>query len=181
MKAKNILICILTAVLLVSCGVKKKAAGGQPAVKWHTCLMQGGSATIAINGDQLVSAPVTMQTVHDSLLIISVMPLLGIEMVRFEATPVEITGFNKWDGTYATATYGELNKRLTPSLNWNVLQQTCAGELPTGDRMAHMAYVLGDKTIELHIEYPIRQLDVPVKMKRLNVNKYKKVDISKWL
>jgi hypothetical protein len=122
-----------------------------------------------------------MQTVHDSLLIISVMPLLGIEMVRFEATPVEITGFNKWDCTYATATYGELNKRLTPSLNWDVLQQTCAGELPTGDRMAHMAYVLGDKTIELHIEYPIRQLDVPVKMKRLNVNKYKKVDISKWL
>ena len=70
---------------------------------------------------------------------------------------------------------------LTPSLNWDILQQTCAAELPTGSDKARLVYAVGDKTIELVINYTPRKLDVPVNMRRQRLDKYKRLDIKKWL
>ena len=147
---------------------------------WHTCLIQGARATVATSNDRL-SANVTMQTVHDSMIVISVMPLLGMEMMRIEATPLEVIAIDKLHGRYAKATYADINRRLTPSLNWDVLQQICTGELPLGEQKARLMYTFGDQLIELVIDYPTRQLDVPVKVNNIRLNKYTEVDISKWL
>lgn len=127
-----------------------------------------------------MSATVTMQTVRDSMLVISVMPF-GMEVIRFEATPLELTGINKLDATYATATFAELNRNLVPTVNWDVLQQLCSAELPTGSEKTHMRYTLGKQTIELQLTYPARKLDVPVRVTHQNVSRYKKIDITKWL
>jgi len=175
----------MTAVLLMAgCATKKRmpsAVSGQaPEEKaWHTCLIQGARATVTMNGSPM-SATVTMQTVRDSMIVISVMPF-GLEMVRFEATPLEVTGINKIDATYATATFAEVNRRLVPSVNWDILQQVCTAELPTGSEKAELRYQMGDQTIELNITYPARKLDVPVRVNRLNKSRYKKIDISKFL
>ena len=176
---------MLSCLLLAGCGVKKKVqpapVPAEPEVPaWHTCLIQGARATLRVNNDR-IDATVTMQTVHDSMLVISVTPLLGMEMVRFEATPFELTGINKIDGTYATTTYTAVNKRLTPTVNWDVLQQLCTAELPTGSEQARLLYTLGDKTIELIVNYPARRLDVPVRVSRMNTSRYRKIDIEKWL
>ena len=184
MRLKNKYIFLLAALVLVSCGTKKKAVSTQPSAvsepTWHTCLIQNAKATVTMDGSRM-SANVTMQTVRDSMLVISVMPLLGIEVARFEATPLELTGINKFDGTYATTTFAELNRTLTPSLNWDVLQQTCTAELPTGTERARLVYMLGDKEIELVINYTPRRLDVPVRVMHQNVSKYKKMNIAKCL
>ena len=91
-------LAVILAVGLVSCGTKKKVAEAtaepevieEPAVPaWHTCVMQGAKATIIL-GDQKISANTTLQVVRDSMLIISIMPMFGIEMMRLEATPEEI-------------------------------------------------------------------------------------------
>lgn len=184
MQLKNKYLFLLAALFLISCGTKKKITEAhQPEMSqptWHTCLIQNAKATLSMDGNRL-SATVTMQTVHDSMLVISVMPLLGIEVARFEATPLELTGINKFDGTYATITFAELNRTLTPSLNWDILQQTCTAELPTGTEKARLVYQLGEKTIELIIDYTPRRLDVPVRVSHQNLSRYKKIDISKWL
>ena len=176
-------ICFAVATLLLSsCGVKKAVAPAPVAQEpaWHTCLIQGARATITSDGESFASS-VTMQTVRDSMLVISVTPMLGMEVIRFEATPFELTGINKLDGTYATTTYAELNRTLVPTVNWDVLQQTCTAELPTGAEKAHLLYSLGDKTIEIFINYPVRKLDVPVRVMHQRVDKYTKIDISRWL
>ena len=184
MKSKRIIILAL-ALILVACGTKKKIVeSGESRVEstpaWHTCLIQGARATVATSDDRL-SANVTMQTVHDSMIVISVMPLLGMEMMRIEATPLEVIAIDKLHGRYAKATYADINRRLTPSLNWDVLQQICTGELPLGEQKARLMYTFGDQLIELVIDYPARQLDVPVKVNNIRLNKYTEVDISKWL
>ena len=97
-------------MLLVGCGAKKKVAESQKPVvvtepevpAWHTCLIQSARATIVTDEDR-ISANVTMQTVRDSMLVISVMPLLGIEMLRVEATPMEIIAIDKIHGQWAQA------------------------------------------------------------------------------
>ena len=174
---------LLALLVLASCGTKKKAVGGEGSAvsepTWHTCLIQGARATVITNEDRL-SANVTMQTVRDSMLVISVMPLLGMEVLRIEATPLEVIAIDKFHGRYAKATYADLNRRLTPSLNWDVLQQLCSAELPTGSEKARLMYSFGEQMLELVIDYPARQLDVPVKVTNIRLNKYTQVDVSKF-
>ena len=171
-------------LLIPSCGTKKGAVSPQPAAvsepAWHTCLIQNARATVTLNEQQL-SANVTMQTVRDSMIVISVMPMLGMEMMRIEATPIEITAIDKLHGQYAKSTYADINRQLTPNLNWNELQQLCTAELPTGEQRARYAYIFGEQIIELVIAYPARKLDVPVRMQQMRLDKYTRIDVSKWL
>jgi len=178
------IVLLLAVMMLTGCGVKKRihpsCGPTQPeSPTWHTCLIQGAKATVNVNGDKL-SASVTMQTVRDSMLVISVIPMLGMEMVRFEATPFELIGINKLDGTYATTTYTEVNRKLVPTINWDVLQQLCSAELPTGSEQARLLYTLDDMTIEMTLVYPERKLDVPVRVTHQNVSRYKKVEIQQY-
>lgn len=178
------MICV-AALVLSSCGAKKKAAQQaavtEPAVPaWHTCLIQGAQATVSTNTDR-ISAAITMQTVRDSMIVISVTPLFGMEMMRLEATPTEIIAIDKLHGQFAKATFADLNRKLTPSLNWDILQQISSGELPTGAEKARLQYRFGGDTIELVINYSPRRLDVPVRVTNIPTNRYTQVDISKWL
>ena len=174
---------MLAGMVMMSCGVKKRVpATPSPepsAPAWHTCLIQGARGTI-ITSDERVSAAVTMQTVHDSMLVISVMPLLGMEMLRVEATPLELTVIDKMHGQYAVATYAELNSRLVPSLNWDILQQLCTAELPTGNEKARLLYEFNGDPIELVVEYVPRQLDVPVRVVHQPTNRYSKLIIESF-
>ena len=187
MKRIEYIVCLLFILLLTGCGAQRKAGSSktptepEPAAPaWHTCLMQGARVTLVTVEDRL-SANATMQVVRDSMLVISIMPMLGIEMMRIEATPTEVLGIDKVHGRYARATYSELNKQLTPDINWDILQQTCSGELPTGSETARLVYQLGGEEIQLTIQYPARQLDVPVHVEAARLNKYQQIDISKWL
>ena len=186
MKGRKYILYILCTAFLTGCGVQKRVKSSseddQPSVvsTWHTCLIQGAKAVISTN-EERISATVTMQTVHDSLLIISIMPMMGIEMARIEATPTELIAFDKINGQYAQTTYEELNRRVTPSVTWKTLQQLCSAELPTGDQNARIVYHLGEDKLDLDLTYTPRKTDVPLRMNRLRTDKYKKIDISKWL
>ena len=183
MKSEKYIVLILLALVLVGCGTKKKAVSSERLAvsgpTWHTCLTQG-QATVSTDEDKM-SAAIMMQAVRDSMLVISVMPMLGMEMIRLEATPLEVIAIDKIHGRYAKATYTDLNRKLTPSLNWDVLQQICSAELPTGNERARLQYAFGEQTIELVIDYGKRQLDMPVRVVNQPVTRYQQIDISRWL
>ena len=183
-----LVLCPCSLLLCPSCGAKKKAVQSEIAEEallpeepvWHTCLIQNARATLFTNEDKM-TATVTMQTVRDSMLVISVMPMLGIEMFRLEATPLELIAIDKMHGQYAKTTFAELNRKLTPSLNWDVLQQLCTAELPLGSERGRLQYMFGEDIINLVIDYPARQLDVPVRVMNQPVIRYTQIDISRWL
>lgn len=170
---------LVGALLLVGCGVKKGIKRTE-IPSWHTCLVQSARATVITDDDRL-TANITMQTVRDSMLVISVMPMLGLEVMRLEATPTELTAIDKLHGQYAKANYADLNRKLTPSINWDILQQISAAELPTGNEKARLLFNFGDKTLEVVIDYSPRKTDVPVRVVSQPLKKYKEIDISQWL
>ena len=101
MKSERIIILLL-ACMLVGCGVKKGVVeSGKSKVEsepaWHTCVIQGARGTVSTS-EESFSAGMTMQTVRDSMIVISVIPMLGMEMLRLEATPKELTGIDKVHG-----------------------------------------------------------------------------------
>ena len=187
MHLNRILYFLCAVLLLASCSIQKdktKAESQETKVEskqtWHTCVISGAKAVVTTKTDR-ISASVIMQVVHDSLIIVSIMPTLGIEMARLEATPTELVAFDKVYNRYAVTTYKELNQRLRPKISWKQLQQICSAELPTGDQKARLVYSIGDESVTFDIRYVPRKLDVPIKTKRLNTRKYKKMDISQWL
>ena len=187
MKGEKLIVLICVALLVVSCGTKKGVVSTQPSAvsepevpAWHTCLIQGARATITL-GEEKIASNATLQVVRDSMLVISITPLAGIELARFEATPEGIVGINKFDGTYATATYEEVNRKIVPAVKWETLQQLCSAELPMGSVNARLVYTLGDQIVEIAISYPARRLDLPLRINHLRTDRYKKIDISKWL
>ena len=174
-------LCLVLSLCLSSCGTKKginhksQISNHKSEIpSWHTCLIQGATGSIRM-GDESYSAAITLQTVRDSMLVISIMPILGMEMIRVEATPTDFIIIDKFNGRYIQASFAELNKMIQPTLNWNILQQLCSAELPTGDEKARLHYNLDDKVIELVIRYTPRQLDVPVRVFHQRLDKYDKM------
>lgn len=148
--------------------------------QWHTCLMQNAQAVLTLGGET-VRANCTMQTVRDSMMVLSIMPMLGIEMLRIEATPAQVTGIDKINRQYAVATYDDINRYLSPAITWHDLQALATGELPTGDKEAFVGYTAGNQTVMLRLVYPERQLDVPVRTQAANLARYQQIDIRTLL
>jgi hypothetical protein len=186
MRGGRYIVVLLVAMTLVGCGAQRRAAKTyvpEPEAEgptWHTCLIQGARVTVTTQDNQ-ISANATMQVVRDSMLVISIMPMLGIEMMRIEATPDEIIGIDKLHAQYARAGFDDINRKLTPSLSWEELQQLCSAELPLGSERARLIYTYGDEVIDLSISYPTRLTDIPVRVGHLPLNRYTQIDITKWL
>ena len=141
---------------------------------WHTCLMQGAKATLTMDG-QTISANCTMQVVRDSMLVISVMPMLGIEVYRLEATPDELIAIDKFNHQYLKTDYARINRYVTPSLTWEDLQQIASNEVQGGP---FIGYAIGEKTIALKITYPEKQTDVPVRTQHIDLSRYEQVVVE---
>lgn len=169
------------AIGFTSCHTQKVAVQPQPTETpteeekpWHTCLMQGARATLTID-EEIISANCTMQVVRDSMLVISVMPMLGIEVYRIEATPDELIAINKLNHQYLRTDYQQVNRYVTPPLRWEDLQQIASNELPGGP---FVGYAIGEKTIALKITYPEKQTDVTVRTQHIDLSRYEQLVVE---
>ena len=169
------------AIGFTSCRTQQSAVQTQPAETpteeekpWHTCLIQGAKATLTMDG-QTISANCTMQVVRDSMLVISVMPMLGIEVYRLEATPDELIAIDKLNHQYLKTDYARINRYVTPSLTWEDLQQIASNEVQGGP---FIGYAIGEKTIALKITYPEKQTDVAVRTQHIDLSRYEQVVVE---
>ena len=169
------------AIGFTSCHTQKVAVQPQPTEMpteeekpWHTCLIQGAKATLTMD-EQTITANCTMQVVRDSMLVISVMPMLGIEVYRLEATPDELIAIDKLNHQYLKTDYARINRYVTPSLTWEDLQQIASNEVQGGP---FIGYAIGEKTIALKITYPEKQTDVAVRMLHIDLSRYEQVVVE---
>ncbi len=149
--------------------------------KWHTCLVQNAQGILTLHG-QTITANCTMQAVRDSLVVLSIMPMLGIEMVRIEATPEKVIGIDKMNRQYAAMTYDEINSLLSPTLSWSDLQALASGEMPSEtEGEAFVGYSAMGQTVMLRVIYPAIQKDVPVRAVHLNLSRYQEKTLTDLL
>ena len=169
------------AIGFTSCRTQQAAVQPQPTETpteeekpWHTCLIQGAKATLTMD-EQTITANCTMQVVRDSMLVISVMPMLGIEVYRLEATPDELIAIDKLNHQYLKTDYARINRYVAPSLTWEDLQQIASNEVQGGP---FIGYAIGEKTIALKITYPEKQTDVPVRTQHIDLSRYEQVVVE---
>ena len=135
--------------------------------KVHTVSVPAARATLSFDNQTLTSR-VAFSTTVDSLVIWSVQPIPGVELLRLEATPTDLIIFDKTSMEYIPLTYESLSPYTPTPVTFQTVQDIATGEiLPRGQQNTLRVFTVADKTVILDITYPEIRTDVPVNMNRL--------------
>lgn len=148
MRKLEIIICIAASLLLSGCAAKKKAAKTEKTEvkteKVHVVTIQekvigaqpdfqtvsAQKVRFSINYQQRqLSANGSITMVKDSILIISVQPLLGIELLRVEVTKTDMTVVDKMNKRYMQMSYDEVRQELGVPVRYDDLQALAMNRL----------------------------------------------------
>lgn len=183
------MLTILVGMIASGCASKKKMVRTepepvvveQPQPSWHTTVVNAADATISA-AKQSINATCQMLVVRDSMLVISVMPLFGIEMLRVEATPTEVKVIDKMGRRFAIADYTYINQLVTPELTWQTLQDIASGEQVTNERDWYtFTYSAMGYTANLKLRYNTIKHDGPMRVTQLNTTRYTQIDPKSFL
>ena len=96
----------ITIIILSSCSVNRRMATRYQTLSQRVQLnMEWNASRYSMNG--------SIRVWRNEMVAISVQPMLGIEMVRVEATPDSIWVFDKMNRSYIAMEYGELREKKT--------------------------------------------------------------------
>lgn len=177
---KKELIPILLAGLMViatACSSTKGLKIEKPA--WHTCYVPKAQMRVAMGKDE-IETNVQIHTVCDSLIIIGIAPLLGIEIATIEVTPDEVCFFDKALRRYVCLSLREVNMLIEPNMRWQDWQAIASGE-DQGEKSNPWTFHAAGKTITLQIQYNDIQHDVHVRTKRIQKDNYRATKLTEWL
>ncbi len=132
------LLCLVFCTLcsLTSCHTQKKIAQTKPHITAEQQLAQkvieaqpmfqtAEASKVRVRmmyGGQKVSMNGSISVITDSLMVLSVQPLLGIEMFRIEMTQAQIVVIDKMNRKYVRLTYTELSDMIGLPLTYSDLQ-----------------------------------------------------------
>ncbi|MGN0187692.1 MAG: DUF4292 domain-containing protein [Paludibacteraceae bacterium] len=84
---------------------------------------------VATYGTQQLSFRATVKLLPDSLLVLSIQPMLGVEMFRVEFTPSRFVVVDKWNRRYTDNSYDFLRYKLGVDFRFDVLQNILSNRL----------------------------------------------------
>lgn len=120
-----ILIVVLT---LASCGTSKRMSKREaPFLSGEWTSVRTSAFVQADYKGQHYEASTTMRGYRDSIAIVSVNLLLGIEAARLEATPTQLTISSKMADINASVSYSQASHLLGEEVTWRKMQELVAG------------------------------------------------------
>ena len=147
---------------------------------WTTCTMRGAKAKVTLGGKSYTSACST-QAVWDSLVVISITPVFGIEVFRIEATPHDVTVINRNDKEYYRATYAEINAVVRPFVTYADLRSVASGKTPATAKNGVLTYTAKQGSASLEMTYTTPTLNKALTIQRADLKRYTKKDIRNLL
>ena len=170
---------ICCSALFSSCASKKSLVQTQPS--WHTIRTDNVMTTVE-TGDKSYTVNCSLQATRDSLVIISVRPILGIELFRIEATPKAITAIDKTKRRYTKASYSTLNMAVKPHIQYKTLEKLAAGEYTNAETGRQtLTYRIGKEHISISTQAVKPVKDGSNLMRSLSTDTYQSVNIQQFI
>lgn len=157
-------------LFLSACSVSKHS------VARYKTMTQRAQVTMLLDQHQY-TLTCTMRTWHDELIVLSVQPMLGIEMVRIEATQDSIWVFDKMNRRYAAIDYASINRIIQPNISYRMLQDFCNMPITPKKEKAEMQFSSGKHRLSLSCKYSNREFNTLQAPTQTKTNKYKQVDL----
>ena len=128
------------------------------ARRWQTACVTDAQLTIHTNAASFES-PCTIRAVRDSIIVVSITPLLTIEAFRIEITPAQITAIDKIRHQYT----------ILPTKRWRYIQRKLRA--PAQIRIADVA----------SLAFSTITYNSPVNTRSLDMARYRQVDINHFI
>ena len=173
--------------LLASCSTTRTMQTVEQPLH-HTAQVKRAMVSLSTDDGQQATVGCTMQTVFDSLCVVSVQPLAGMEVIALYVTPENIVVIDRMHQRYAETTYAVLNSVLQPGMYYKDIERLTAGltedgkeQTATGKFTIKRHLQAGKREADLSITYPSVQYDQDITIREKRLNGYKKTDIRTLL
>lgn len=153
--ATNIVAALLCSILLFSCKAKKEAVSGVTMSRMSAREVLERSARNRHFGEMKAKVSISYETptdrqgfsanvrmMQDSVIWVSIAPLLGIEVVRAVITPDSLKLVDRFNKRYYLGSFDRLNELLDVNLDFTMLQSLITGN--NIDLYATDSYTLSD-------------------------------------
>lgn len=172
MKGERYIVLLLSMALLCGCATSRRAT---KTSQWQTAQTMNDIATVTLDSMQYTIGCST-QVIRDSLIIISVRPMIGLELGRLEITPDEVMIIDKVNHQYSKVAVSKALP-ITPKLRWSDLQHVAAGDKKQKGDKVLLTYSYQGHLVQLDLTYGDITYDGSNTIRRLNVDRYKYKDI----
>ncbi len=163
--------------LFAACATSKQVI--EPQQPKHKTAEVKRATVYIVTGSNKASVSCQMQTVFDSLCIVSVQPLSGMEVAVMFATPEDILLIDRMHKTYAITDYETINKISNPKINFKFIQGIVSGEgLPEGIMTQTKHFSDGKRDVDVTITYPAIIYDRQMNLRPKKLDGYTKVNLQ---
>jgi predicted RNA-binding protein YlxR (DUF448 family) len=169
-KIKQILFLSILILSLASCATSSQTPRAKQTITQR--------AQVTLSFDQhSYTMNCLLRTCRNQLIVLSVLPAMGIEMIRLEATPDSIVIIDKLNKKYAIADYNEIQKFTQKRITFKALQYLVQR---TNKDIKYEAEV-GKHTFKIVGKFAEREYSKQKEVQRLNLNRYKQVTLRNIL
>ena len=165
----------ITIIILSSCSVNRRMATRYQTLSQRVQLdLEWNMSRYSMNG--------SIRVWRNEMVVVSVQPMLGIEMVRIEATLDSICVFDKMNRRYLAMGYSELEQKTTKKITYKTIQDFASQPITNNEKDKIVIEVTtGDNQLKLSSKFSNREyntLQAPTKTK---TNRYKRVSLEEIL
>lgn len=165
----------ITMIILSSCSVNRRMVSRYQTLSQRVQLdLEWNMSRYSMNG--------SIRVWRNEMVAISVQPMLGIEMVRVEATPDSIWVFDKMNRRYIAMGYGELGESITKKINYKTIQDFAAQPITDNDKEKIVIDITtGNNHLKLSSKFSNREYNTLQAPTRTKTNRYKRVSLEEIL
>jgi hypothetical protein len=175
-KRQYIYVLLLISIVGLSSCVSKRNLASR-----YQTISQRAQATLIYDQHQYTMSS-TIRAWRNELMIVSLQPMLGIELMRIEATPDSIWIFDKMNKRYTVMAYSEINQMINADLSYKKLQDFVDTPItPKKDAMINQRFTFNKHHLEITCKFSDCEYNTLSAPQRTKTDKYKHVTLREIL
>lgn len=171
---------LIPALLIIITVVLSSCATSRRATSRYQTLSERAQVTLTLDQRQYTMSS-QVRIWRNELAIVSVQPMLGIEMIRMEATTDSLWIFDKMNRTYVVLSYSELQHLLNTHISYKTIQDFLTRSSAKGKDPIQLHFTSGKHQISLLCTFSHREQNTLQAPTRTRTDKYQQVTLREIL
>ncbi len=165
---------IITTVILSSCATSRRATS-----RYQT-MTERAQVTLTLDQHRY-SMSSTVRVWRNELVLISVQPMLGIEMFRLEATTDSVFVFDKMNRKYVALSYPDIRQTFNTQISYKTIQDFLTHPTAKNDAPIQLQFTSGKHQLNLSCTFSHREQNTLQAPTRTKTDKYQQVTLREIL
>lgn len=169
---KRLIPILVLCGLLSSCAIKRQADPRR-----YQNMTQKANATLQFDQREY-SMSCSIQIWRNEMVMLSLQPILGIEMFRIEALQDSIWIIDKMNRRYTTLAYEWASQTIHPAPSYKMIQEFVTSPQISQEKATNQRFFeIGGHKIGIKCAFWQREYNTLATLKRLDLKKYKRVSL----